>query len=542
MSTSAASRRQQFMQTSGATDAVWVHKDKYANRPQFQQLKDDLETEVCIIGAGISGISVAYELVSRGKDVVLIEARDVLSGETGRTSGHLANALDDHYIHVKEKHGNEGAQAAADSHTWALERVGEIAKNLSIDCEYRRVPGYEISQYERDDKRHAEDLKELKAEAEMAKDLGLRAVFQEGLTIKGWDGKPDQRDGVVFFDQAAFHPTLYLVGIMKWLHKQPNFKCYTHTRMMTAEEKGIEVLGIGQKSVQVKTEGGQTIQCAYAVEATCIPLQKISVIVEMEYMRTYAIAIRVPKGSVEDCFIYDSAEEYKYVRLTACDDKDDYMIVGGCDHKVGQEGPENRFQELEDWVRERFTQAGSVDYKWSGQVNEPVDYMAFIGKNQGCDRIFVITGDSGNGLTHGVLAGKLIADEIDGNADPAWAKLYSPSRLASIAKSAVSMIKHDVQVNLQYKRFLETDITDIEDLVPGQGAVLNPKTSKPVAVYKDANGQVTKMSALCPHLKGVVCWNPAEKSFDCPIHGSRFSETGVCVNGPAKANLPPVEA
>ncbi|KAI9149125.1 putative Rieske 2Fe-2S iron-sulfur protein YhfW [Paramyrothecium foliicola] len=531
----ATSNPQHFSHTSGATDAVWVHKDSYENRPHFTSLSGDAEADVCIVGAGISGISVAYELVIRGQSVILLEARDILSGETGRTSGHLANALDDHYIHIAKKHGREGAQVAADSHTWALNRVGEIANELGIDCEYRKVPGYEISQYPRGDKNHTEDMKELKEEADLAKQLGLHAEFREDLAIKGWTGELDQRGGAVFEGQAAFHPTLYLVGILRWLQKQPNFKCFTSTRVMSLEEHG-SVLGLGAKSVTVQTEKGPVVRCGHAVEATCIPLQKLAVIVEMEYYRTYSIAIRVPKGSVEDCFLYDSAEEYKYVRFTACDEKDDYMIVGGCDHKVGQDTVAGRFEELETWTRERFPHVGTVDYKWSGQVNEPVDFMAFIGKNQGCDRVYVITGDSGNGLTHGVLAGRIIGDEIDGQANP-WAKLYSPKRTASIIKSAKSMITHDLQVNAQYKRFAQSDITDIEDLIPGSGGVMKAGPLDPVAVYKDENGNVTKMSALCPHLKGVVCWNPVEKSFDCPIHGSRFSNSGLCIMGPAKANL-----
>jgi Rieske Fe-S protein len=165
--------------------------------------------------------------------------------------------------------------------------------------------------------------------------------------------------------------------------------------------------------------------------------------------------------------------------------------------------------------------------------------MAFIGKNQGKKHTYIVTGDSGNGLTHGVLAGRLIADEITETPNR-WADLYNPSRLASIAKSAGSMIAHDVQINAQYKRFAQSDIQDIEDLVPGEGGVLNPKTGKPVAAYKDDQGKVHQFSALCPHMKGVVCWNSTEKSWDCPVHGSRFSKDGVQLIGPAKANLSPM--
>jgi glycine/D-amino acid oxidase-like deaminating enzyme len=241
---------------------------------------------------------------------------------------------------------------------------------------------------------------------------------------------------------------------------------------MSVEEKGIEILGIGNKSVIIQTSDGKTVKCNNAVEATCVPLQKLSVIAQMEYMRTYCIAAKVPKGAIEDCLLYDQAEEYKYVRLTACDDQHDYLVVGGCDHKVGQEDTTTEFQELEKWTRERFSQVISVDYKWSGQVFEPVDFMQFIGKNQGNDHIYIITGDSGDGLTHGVLAGRLIADEIDNIKNP-WADVYSPKRIASMLKSLPSMVSHDLQINAQYKRFLETDITDIEDLGRGMGGVLN---------------------------------------------------------------------
>jgi glycine/D-amino acid oxidase-like deaminating enzyme/nitrite reductase/ring-hydroxylating ferredoxin subunit len=526
-----------YASTSGASDSVWIHKDPYENRPHFRTLQQDAETDICIVGAGIAGISAAYELVARGHEVILVEAREVLSGETGRTSGHLANALDDHYVEIKGKHGDSGAKVAAESHSYAIKRVGEIAKELNIDCEYRLVPGYELSQFKRGTKDYDKDMKFLKEEAEYGQKLGLRTEFIPDLTIKGWSGKHDQRGGAKFPGQGAFHPTRYLLGILKWLQEQPKFKAYTNTRVMSSKES-TTVLGIGEKYVTVQTEGGQSIKCNHLIEATCVPLQKLSLVVEMETDRTYCIAIRIPKDTVEDCMIYDSAECYKYIRFTECDEKDTYMIVGGCDHKVGQESPDGRYEELEAWVRERFPQAGKVDYKWSGQVFEPVDYMAFIGKNQGSERTYVVTGDSGNGLTHGVLAGRLLADEIEGKDNP-WAKLYSPKRVSSVVKSATDMIGHDLQVNAQYKRFLQSDIDDIEDLAPGQGGVLNKGLKKPLAVYKSETGEVHTMSAICPHLHGVVCWNPAEKSFDCPIHGSRFSERGVCVMGPAKANLAP---
>ncbi|KIW91350.1 uncharacterized protein Z519_08246 [Cladophialophora bantiana CBS 173.52] len=536
----------QFMRTSGHHDPVWVHLEPYSDRPQFPQLDRDLETDICIVGSGISGISTAEQLVRRGLNVVMLEARDILSGETGRTSGHLSSDLDDGYVAIKKLFGADGAKHAAESHDWALKHVGEVSKELGIDCEYRMLPAYNLSQYPVGTKEHNHDMSDLKEESALQKELGLDARYDESLTVKGWSGKLDQRGGAIVGRQATFHPTKYLVGVLKWLKDQPNFECYTHTRVVDCAESGIHVplvnVDLGPKNVTVSTLNGHTVKCSHTVQATCVPLQKLSIIAEMEYHRTYCIAIRIPKGTVEDCLIYDSADPYKYIRMTACDEQDDYMVVGGCDHKVGQEDEwDERYRELETWARERFPSAGSVDYKWSGQIFEPVDHMAFIGKNEGNDRIYVITGDSGNGLTHGVLAGRLLADEIQGIDNP-WAKVYNPKRVASVASKLPSMIEHDVQINTQYKRLLQSDIQDVEDLGIDQGGVLNSTTTAhPQAVYKDKDGKVHRMSAVCPHLKGTVCWNNDEKTWDCPVHGSRFSPEGLQIMGPAKGGLQPFD-
>jgi len=538
---------QQFLRTSGATDSVWVHTEPYSNRPQFSKLSKDIETDVCIVGSGISGISIAYELVNQGVNVVMIEARDILSGETGRTSGHLSDALDDGYTLIESKHGRKGAKLAAQSHGWALRYVGQVENQLGIDCEYRQLPGYEISQYPKGTKEHDKEISELKSEVKLCQELGMDVKYQEDYAIKGWTGRIDQRDAAIFATQATFHPTKYLIGVLKHLTNQPNFQCYTHTRMISLDESGgidLPVVGhVGsERHVKIQTLDGNTIRCGHAVEATCVPLQKLAIVAQEEYFRTYCIAIRVPKGSVEDCLIYDQAEAYKYLRITPCDDANDYLVVGGCDHKVGQEGgAEARYKELEEWTKERFTQATSTDYKWSGQIFEPVDAMAFIGRNQGDKNIFVVTGDSGNGLTHGVIAGRLISDEILGKENE-WAGLYNPKRVGkSMLKSLPDMVAHDVQINAQYKRFLQSDIEDVGQIPKGSGGVLNPKTKKPIAVYKDEEGQVHRFSALCPHLKGVVCWNDGEKSWDCPVHGSRFSKDGVQIIGPAFAGLGAVD-
>lgn len=278
-----------FMYTSGETDPVWIHHLPYKSLPRFSRLDRDLETDVCIVGAGISGVSVAYELVTRGLNVVLIEGREVLSGETGRTSGHLANDLDDGYPAIASKHGDKGAKAAAESHTWALNRVGELSKQLGIECEYRHLPGYDFSQYPKSSKEHESDMKIVVEEGVKAKELGIATEYIPGFKLKGWEGNIDQSDAVIYPQQATFHPTKYVAGILDFLKTQPNFSCYTNTRCIDVHEKGVEILGMGHKDVYVKTMDGHTIKCADAVEATCVPLQKLSVIAQEEYYRTYCI-------------------------------------------------------------------------------------------------------------------------------------------------------------------------------------------------------------------------------------------------------------
>ncbi|KAI4251305.1 MAG: hypothetical protein LQ352_004922, partial [Teloschistes flavicans] len=512
-----------FLDTSGETDPVWIHTEPYSNRPHFEKLSKDAKTDVCVIGSGIAGVSISYELVSRSVKVIMLEAREVVSGESGRTSGHLSSSIDSGFVELAAKRGDDGARLAVESHSYAIDRIGEISKELGIECEYRLLPGYDISQYQRGQDGHEDDIKEFKEEARKMSELGIKAEYKHGFAIKGWDGKIDQRDVLTYAHQGAFHPTKYILGVLRYLSQHVNFKCYTNSRVMSVEEKGYFT-----KEVRVSTEGGQTVTCVNAVQATCIPLQKLSVITELKFFRTYCIAVRVPKDTIEDCSLYDSADPYHYLRQTACDEKHNYLLIGGNDHKVGQEGssgpPDHRFAELESWVRARFTHAGSVDYKWSGQTLEPVDYTAFIGRNQGQSNVYICTGDYGNGLTHGVIAGRLIADEIMGFANE-WSTIYKPNRIPPLSR-ITDQIAHDVQVNMQYKRFLQSDIADIEDLAPGEGGVLHPLTKLPIAVYKDEDGKVSKLSALCPHLKGVVCWNRVEKSWDCPVHGSRFGKDG----------------
>jgi Rieske Fe-S protein len=248
--------------------------------------------------------------------------------------------------------------------------------------------------------------------------------------------------------------------------------------------------------------------------------------------RTFVVGALVPRGTIPQILMWDTPDPYHYLRVQRMDERDDVLIVGGEDHKTGQaDDGEDRFRRLEAWTRERFPAATSFEFRWSGQVMEPVDGLALIGRNPlDSDNVYIATGDSGNGMTHGTIAGILITDLIMGR-NNAWARLYDPSRktLGAIKELA----KENLNVAAQYSDLITPGEVDEGSEVPrGEGAILRRGIAK-VAVYRDEQGKLHERSAICTHLGCVVRWNSTEKTWDCPCHGSRFQIDGHVVNGPA---------
>jgi nitrite reductase/ring-hydroxylating ferredoxin subunit len=215
------------------------------------------------------------------------------------------------------------------------------------------------------------------------------------------------------------------------------------------------------------------------------------------------------------------------------------LIVGGEDHKTGQADDTNeRFERLEAWTRERFPTSGVMEFRWSGQIMEPVDSLAFIGRNPGDQNIYVVTGDSGNGMTHGTIAGILLTDLILGRENE-WATLYDPSRIS--LRAMPEFAKENLNAMAQFSDYVTSgDVDDVRKIAEGAGAVIRRGLRK-VAVYRDTHGVVHELSAVCPHLGCIVDWNSTERSWDCPCHGSRFDSSGKVVNGPAIVGLGPAE-
>jgi Rieske Fe-S protein len=276
------------------------------------------------------------------------------------------------------------------------------------------------------------------------------------------------------------------------------------------------------------------------VVATNSPINNwVTIHTKQEPYRTYVVGILMPKGSIPPVLLWDTLDPYHYVRTQPLSDRHDVLIVGGEDHRTGQaHDTDARFDCLEEWARNLFPFLGHVEFRWSGQIMEPVDAVAFIGRNPGSENVFIVTGDSGQGITHGTIAGILIRDLIDGAAND-WIELYDPSR--KTLKAAGEFARFNLNVAKQYLGYVTAGESRAQSTIPrGSGAVLRRGVQK-VAAYCDESGEVHELSAVCPHLGCIVDWNDTEKTWDCPCHGSRFSADGSVINGPANSGLASVE-
>ncbi|MDQ6626287.1 MAG: FAD-dependent oxidoreductase [Verrucomicrobiota bacterium] len=500
---------------------------------ELNPLRQDIDADVCIVGAGIAGLSVAYRLVRDGQKVVVIDDGQIGRGMTGRTTAHLASAQDDRFYEIESLHGAEGARYAGESHAAAIDQIEANVRDERIECEFERVDGYLFEPPN-------EGIENLRREFEAAGRAGMDVEWIDRAPIDAFNTGAAIR----FKQQGQFHPLHYLRGLAAAFERYGG-KIYTGTRVVDVQESENGI---------AKTQDGHTIRAKHFVVATNTPINDRYVIhTKQAPYTTYVIGLRIAKGSVPHALFWDMAEHageedkpvgmipYHYVRVASGEDGDEVLVVGGEDHKTGQEDDfEQRYSRLEDWTRARWPQAGEVVFRWSGQVMEPEDYMGFIGRNPADkNNVYIATGDSGQGMTHGTIAGILIPDLIMGRANR-WEKLYDPSRLSF--KSAGDFLKENINVAAQYRDYVTGgDVTSLDEIPAGQGAVFR-RGLKKIACYRDDAGTVHEMTAVCPHLKCIVHWNRNEKTWDCPCHGSRFDAMGHVMNGPSIADLAPLES
>jgi glycine/D-amino acid oxidase-like deaminating enzyme/nitrite reductase/ring-hydroxylating ferredoxin subunit len=506
---------------SGQTVSIWMALAEEPE-PESAPLSENMHTDVCIVGAGIAGMTTAYVLTRAGKAVIVLDDGRIGGGMTERTTAHLSTAIDDRYFEIEHLHGVKGAMLAAESHTAAIDRIEAIVAAEGIACEFERLDGYLFVP-----PNGSKDL--LEREVTAAHRAGLMNVEHfKRAPIDGFDTGMCLR----FPRQAQFHPLKYLAGLKRAIERDGG-RIFTGTHVGKIE---------GGANARVETDRGFAVTAEAIVIATNTPVNDIVTIhTKQASYTTYVIGARIPRGSVTRALFWDTADPYHYVRVQSVSAKDgddyDLLIVGGEDHKTGQaDDGDQRYAHLEAWARERFPMIERIEMRWSGQVMEPVDGLAFIGRNPGdLKNVYIITGDSGMGMTHGTIGGILITELIVGGACP-WESLYDPSRIS--LRASLHYARENINVAVQYVEgyLSDGDVDSPEKVAPGEGAIVRRGIAK-VAVYRDEDGTVHERSAVCPHLGCIVAWNNSEKSWDCPCHGSRFDCYGLVITGPANSDL-----
>jgi glycine/D-amino acid oxidase-like deaminating enzyme/nitrite reductase/ring-hydroxylating ferredoxin subunit len=497
----------------GVSASIWIDADQ-----ERHDTPPPPEADACVVGAGIAGLTTALVLARDGVRVAVLDDGPIGGGETGRTSAHLASAVDDRFHALEARFGEHGARVVAESHAAAIDWIEATVRELGIDCDFRRVDGYLVAPPDGPAERSQREL-----------DRELVAAQRAGLTVERVERAPlpfDRGPALRFADQAQFHPLRYLRGLAAAVLEAGGT---IHT--------GVHVEAIAPADpLAVRMSGGRTLLCRAAVDATNASFTSpLGLPLRQAAYRSYCLAIPVAPGTIPHALYWDTDEPYHYIRVAPGDVPErELVIVGGADHRTGQGEPMEAWIALERWTRRWLRLDGPVVARWSGQIIEPVDGPAHIGRSPELDRVYVATGDSGNGLTHGTIAGLLIPALMSGRAHP-WADVYAPDR--SHLHALGTMVKEAAHSTAPYLGWLRAgEVAAAGEIQPGHGALLR-RGLHLVAAYRDPSGACHFRSATCPHLRGVVRWNPGEQTWDCPCHGSRFDPYGRVVNGPAATDL-----
>ena len=497
--------------------SLWMETDVAPDAPA---LKSDVTCDTVVVGSGIAGLSTAYELSGLGQEVVVLDRGKIGAGMTARTTAHLAPNPDAGFKAMIDRRGVDIAKEFYQSQAVSIDRIETIQQAESIDCEFRRVdaflfPGPQTSQDEID------------AERDAAKQAGMPVEMANGLPFKGHE----QTRCLRYPNVAAFHPTKYLRGLARCITARGG-KLYADTAAMEAEEKDGEIT--------LSTEGKPKVRAKYAVIATNSPIvDKYELHTKEAPYRTYAMALELPRGALSDALWWDTLDPYHYVRVARGTERD-YVIVGGADHKSGEANDMDvRFDALEAWMRNLVPQLGRVTHRWSGQVLNTIDFSSFTGVNPGSENVYVHTGDSGQGLTHGVVASLIISQAIMGKR-ALWQKTYAPERKTASALS--TFISENVTAVKNFAEYIAPgEVGSYDELKPGEGGIVRDGMKK-VAAFRDERGRLHACSAACTHVGCHLHWNGYERCWDCPCHGSQFSIDGEVLNGPAIFPLEKVQA
>ncbi|MFL5343915.1 MAG: FAD-dependent oxidoreductase [Hyalangium sp.] len=491
-----------------------IHKSLWtttAAARRFPALTGELAVDVVVVGGGVAGLTTAWLLRRAGKKVAVLEMNRLLTGQTGQTTAHLTELLDTPYHQLRSDFGEKGARLAAASSRASLELIAALVEQLGVDCGFQRVPMFRYAETD-------SQLRELEKEVAAAREVGLQASLAREVPL------PFPVKGALRLEnQALIHPRTYLLAMAERL-EQEGCLLFEDTRAVEVHDG---------TPCRVVTERG-TVFAMDVVEATTTPLNRLFLHTKVYPYRTYAVAGPL-EAPVEAGLYYDSQDPYHYIRPQRIDGVD-YLIVGGEDHKVGvEEDTDKHFAALEAYTK-RFFPVTRLTHRWSGQVIEPADGLAYIGRNSASRHTYVATGFSGTGMTWGTLSGMILSDLILGLQNP-YAALYDATRV-KVKAGAKDFLQENAEVAFHFvaDRLSRPDGHTLSEVAPGEGKILEVAGRK-VAVYREEGGACHAVSPVCTHLGCHVHWNSAERSWDCPCHGARYSPTGKVLNGPAVKDL-----
>lgn len=492
--------------------AVWTE----ASKPlKFPALSGDLDVDVAIIGGGITGLSAAWNTLKAGKKTAVLEAWQISGGTTGSSTGNLYAPIDERLFSIKSKHDEETMRTVAASRMTAIDFIERRVKEYSIDCDFRRVHFYLFTTTGT-----ADTVSIPQKEFEAAVSAGLTA------SDKIPTGFPFPAHHIAdIANQAQLNPLVYTQQLAAELSKQ-GCLIFENTRATRVED--------GDPCIAHTSHG--MVRAKKIIMATHSPKGIYAVHTAMESYREYALAAKL-KGEAPPYGIYwhVTGNSHHSVRPYS-GPNGSYLLALGEAHKVGEkENNEENLKKLEKYLYDHFD-IENIAYSWAAQNYKPADNLPYIGTSPLEKNIYIATGFAADGLVWGTLAGMIIGILIAGRDHP-LAKIYSPKRFTPAA-SASGFVKENISVASHLlKDYLFYDSTrELKDIGVGEGKTVSVNGEK-LAVYRDDQGSLHLVSSVCTHMGCIVHWNNAEKTWDCPCHGSRFDIHGEVLEGPAFKNL-----